>query len=115
MASPNARAALMAYPTYRMLRSHHKDAWLEHLETLGAMADPLVDGEVFESVDHCRARLDAFGFREGCRFVVGRNRAHDKTPTWVFRCQYWGESTMNTWNLEDRVARDDKGKVISKR
>jgi hypothetical protein len=75
MASPNARIALMALPTYCILAPAHRDSWLDHLERLGLpMSEQPQDGEVFQGVDHCRERLDAWGFREGCRYVTGKNR-----------------------------------------
>ena len=78
MAGPNARVALMAFPTYRTLAPGHKDAWIAHLERLGpGMTDCLRDGEVFKSEEHCRLRLDGWGFKEGCRYTVGRAVARE--------------------------------------
>ena len=59
MAGPNARVALMAFPTYRTLAPGYKDAWLAHLERLGpAMTECLKDREVFASEEDYRLRLD---------------------------------------------------------
>ena len=60
MAGPNARVALIAFPTYRNLAPGHKDAWLAHLECLRpAITECLKDGEVFASEEDCRLRLDS--------------------------------------------------------
>ena len=59
MVGPNARVALIAFPTYRTLTPEHKDVWIAHLERLGPdMTEYLRDSEIFESKEHCRLRLD---------------------------------------------------------
>ena len=116
MAGPNARVALMAFPTYRTLAPGHKDAWLAHLERLGpAMTECLKDGEVFASEEDCRLRLDSWGFKEGCRYIVKRNRSKEDPPSWQYACMYHGKKgTQNNWELEDRVSRVN-GTIVSKR
>ena len=79
------------------------------------MTECLRDGEVFESEEHCRLRLDGWGFKEGCRYTVGRNHSKGDPPSWQYQCMYFGsKGTQNKWGLEDRVSKED-GRVVSKR
>ena len=81
MASPNARMALQAHPTYLVLAPRHQKPWLDHVESLGALTVGVDDGEVFRDDGHCLERLNAWGFKQGCRWVVGKSRAQDPTPS----------------------------------
>ena len=46
------------------------------------MTKCLRDGEVFESEEYCRLRLDGWGFKKGCRYTVGRNCSKGDPPFW---------------------------------
>ena len=71
-------------------------------------------GEVFDNLDHCNRRLRAWVFVEG--FDIVRNGGGTAAnPSYRFRCIFHSVATKNNRKLEDRVERDEEGKIISKR
>jgi hypothetical protein len=71
----------------------------------------LKSGEVFESKEMCRKRLQAFALTQGFAVVVGRS---DKDRS-VFHYIHHGAETRNDRGLEPRVEKDKDGKIISQR
>jgi hypothetical protein len=78
--------------------------WLLHPQT----------GEVFDSLDHCNRRLRGYALAKGFN-IVHKEGGSKGNPSWQFRCVYYGERTRNDRKLEDRVERDKKGNITSKR
>jgi hypothetical protein len=118
MASPNARAALLASETYSRLPASVRPSWIDYIEALGEECVIPKDGEVFEDEKHCLRRLNAWGMREGCAYVTRTSRAKHTTPSWDFACIFHDKEPQNNWELEDRVVRERVGKqgeVVSKR
>lgn len=121
MASPNARAAGLAASdlektqTYLNLPSHLRKLWLKKLKTFPvAWLQKPSSKERFESPQQCLERLNAYGFLEGCLFVTGRSRS-DGTPNFQYLCKFHGEKTANKRKLEERVAKDEEGKIVTQR
>jgi hypothetical protein len=78
--------------------------WLLHPQT----------GEVFDSLDHCNRRLRGYTLAEGFD-IVRKGGGSKGNPSWQFRCVYYGERTRNDRKLENRVKRDKKENITSKR
>jgi MULE transposase domain len=71
-------------------------------------------GEVFDNLEHCNRRLRAWAFVEG--FDIVRNGGGTAAnPSYRFRCIFHGIVTKNNRKLEDRVERDEEGRIASKR
>lgn len=71
-------------------------------------------GEVFDNLEHCNRRLRAWAFVEG--FDIVRNGGGTgANPSYRFRCIFHGTATRNSRKLEDRVERDEEGRIVSKR
>jgi hypothetical protein len=94
---------------------HHKAAveravnllpltWLLHPKT----------GEVFDNLDHYNRRLRGYALAEGFD-IVRKGGGSKSNPAWQFYCVHHGEATRNYRKLEDRVARDEKGSITSRR
>lgn len=110
-----AQETLLVSQTYQTLPTHHRVPWLNRALSLGDSARPVIDGEVFQSSDHCFERLNAWGFIQGTAFVKTRSR-HTGTPSWTFSCALHSEQTRNWRQLEDRVIRDEEGgEILSQR
>lgn len=46
--------------------------------------------------------------------MTGRHRPGD-TPSWQFRCKFYGSNSRNNRQLEDRVVRDQEGAILTAR
>ena len=68
-------------------------------------------GEIFESKDTCKKRLQAFALAQGFAVVVGKSHKDRST----YHCIHHGADTRNDRGLEARVVRDEEGKVVSER
>lgn len=117
MASLNAPFAvdLEHSPTYLNLPENVRNEWLKKVRSFppGWIQKP-IDGQQFESHRDCLARLNAFGFFEGCLFVTGR-QGGSQTPHWYFRCKFHGSKTENYRKLEARVVRNEEGEIVTGR
>jgi len=71
----------------------------------------LKSGEVFESKEVYKKRLQVFALAQGFAAVVGRS---DKECS-MFHCIHHSAETRNDRGLEPRVVRDEEGKVLSNR
>jgi len=68
-------------------------------------------GEVFESKEECKKRLQAFAFAQAFAVVFDK---FDKLRS-IFHCIHHGHDTRNDRGLEPRVVRDEEGKIVSER
>ena len=68
-------------------------------------------GEVFESKEMCKKRLQAFVLAQGFAVVVGRS---DKDRS-IFYCIHYSAKTRNNRGLEPRVVKDREGQIMSER
>lgn len=117
MAAPNVRVALQieASLTYQRLPDHHKQSFVDKINSFPPKwLEKPVNDERFDSPDQCLERLNAYGFFAGCLFVSG-NQRKDKTKTWEYLCKFHGDKMANKRKLEDRVERDTKGEITSRR
>ena len=71
-------------------------------------------GEVFESIEHCRRRLQGYALAEGFD-VVQTGGGTKKVPAARFECSRHGESTRNWRKLESHVERDKEGTITTVR
>jgi hypothetical protein len=94
---------------------HHRAAVERMVNALPASyLMPPCSGELFDSLDDCTDRLRGFALAEG--FDVARTGGGNKRmPGCRYRCLFHGSSTKNCRKLEDHVAKDKEGKIISKR
>ena len=119
MASPNVRASLLASDTYRKVPTVQRQVWLDYMEWLGPDSERPKDGEVFQDEKDCLHRLNAWGFREGCAYVIKTSRGTHATPNWDFACIFHDEKSQNNRKLqEDRVRKevvDHKEQILSDR
>jgi hypothetical protein len=70
-----------------------------------------ISGEVFDSKDMCRKRLQAYALTQGFAVVV---RKSDKDRI-ILHCVHHGIETRNDRGLEPWVERDAEGKIVSQR
>ena len=69
-------------------------------------------GEVFDSIEHCRRRLQGYALAEGFD-VVHTGGGNKKVPGARFQCSKHGESTRNWRKLEGHVERDEDGTITT--
>jgi hypothetical protein len=83
--------------------------------TIAAIPEPWLlapkSGEVFESKDVCKKRLQAFALTQGFAVVVGKS---DKEHS-IFHCIHHSAETRNDTGLKPCVIRDEESKIISQR
>jgi MULE transposase domain len=115
MASLLALEGFQASPTYQIIPNHQRTAWLDRLQALGTACDRPYDGEIFQSPEECLGRLNAWGFLEGAAFTTKKSRPKHPTPNWLFSCSFHSDKTKNSYQLEAEVARDEEGKIVTKR
>src|SRR5436853_5358937 len=65
-------------------------------------------GEVFDSIEHCKRRLQGYALAEGFE-VVQTGGGTKKAPAGRFECSKHGESTKNWRKLENHVEYDKEG------
>ena len=70
-----------------------------------------ISGEIFDSKDIYRKRLQAYVLTQGFTIVVGKSNK-DRIN---LHCVHHGTETRNDRGLEPRVERDAEGKIISQR
>jgi hypothetical protein len=75
---------------------------------------PAPKGEVFDSFEQCRARLNVYAMVEGFAVVV-RGQGNLVNAAQRFQCIHYHNESRNDGDLELRVERDPKSKIISKR
>jgi hypothetical protein len=68
-------------------------------------------GEVFESKELCKKRMQAFALTQGFAVVVGKSNK-DRS---IFHRIHHGVETRNDRGLEPRVVRDQEGNIVSDR
>jgi len=73
-----------------------------------------VTGEVFDSIDHCKRRLQGYALAEGFD-VVQTGGGTKKVPGARFQCAKHGEATRNWRKLEDHVERNEEGAIVTAR
>jgi hypothetical protein len=97
---------------FPLMPAHLRPA-LERL--IAAIPEPWLlapkSGEVFESKEMCKKRLQAFALYQGFAVVVGKSNK-DRS---IFHCIHHSAESRNNRGLEPRVVRDEEGKVISER
>ena len=71
-------------------------------------------GEIFDSIEHCRRRLQGYALAEGFD-VVQTGGGIKKALAARFECSRHGESTRNWRKLESHVEYDEEGTVITVR
>ncbi|KAF7508230.1 hypothetical protein GJ744_009527 [Endocarpon pusillum] len=73
------------------------------------------NGEVFDNVDLCQERLQAYAFAQG--FAIARKSGSMKQarPRFYFYCIHHGVSADNWRHLEEHVERDEENKITSRR
>src|SRR5437016_1655597 len=69
-------------------------------------------GEVFDSIEHCKRRLQGYALAEGFD-IVQTGGGTKKVPTARFECLRYGESTRNWRKLESHIKRDKKGTITT--
>ena len=70
--------------------------------------------KAFDDLEHCNRCLRAWAIVEG--FDIVRNGGGTTAnPSCRFRHIFHGIATKNNRKLEDRVERDEKGRIVSKR
>jgi hypothetical protein len=74
-----------------------------------------VDGEVFESADLCRERLQGWALSQGFAVVRTSGSLKQKQPHFEFRYIHHGAETSDTRKLEKHVERDKEGRITSRR
>jgi hypothetical protein len=75
---------------------------------------PPCSGELFDSLDDCNSRLRGYALAEGFD-IIRHGGGTQTTPSHRYKCIFHGSSTQNHRKLEDRVERDEEGKITSKR
>ena len=70
---------------------------------------PPKSGEVFESKELCKKRLQAFAITQGFAVVVTES---DKDHS-IFHCIYYSAESRNNRELEARIIKDKEGKIIN--
>ena len=91
-------------PYYERLVNSFPVAWLK---------DPATGEEVANLADGER-RLRAYAVANGFD-VVHTGGGNSKVPACLFKCIHHGIKTANKRHLEDRVERDEEGKITSRR
>src|SRR5438045_5648562 len=71
-------------------------------------------GEVFDSIEHCRRRLQGYALVEGFE-VVQTGGGTKKVPGTRFECSKHGESTRNWRKLENHVEYDTEDTISTVR
>jgi hypothetical protein len=73
-----------------------------------------ITGEVFDSIEYCKRRLQGYALAEG--FDVVQTGGGTKNVSGArFECSKHGESTRNLRKLESHVGRDEDGAIITVR
>lgn len=71
-------------------------------------------GEIFKDMDEAYSRLIAYSLSQGFD-VVKSHSTQKPQPVTTFSCVHHGTETKNWRKLPERVERDEKGEVVSKR
>jgi hypothetical protein len=71
-------------------------------------------GELFDSLDHCNRRLRGYAFVQGFD-TVRQGGGTKANPSWRFFYTFHSERTKNIRKLEDKVERNEKDTITSKR
>ena len=103
-------------PTYLNLPENTRNEWIKKVQSFppGWIKKPY-NGQIFESSTDCLDRLNAYGFLEGCLFVIGRRGGTKESPTWYMRCKFHGARSLNVRKLESRVERDEDSNIVTQR
>ena len=79
-----------------------------------AWLQPPATGEIFQSKEECKKRLQGFALNQGFAVVAGKSYK-EGTPRNEFLCIHHGDKTRNDRGLEEKVEKDSEGKIISQR
>jgi Transcription factor AFT len=134
---PRRRCRICSFPTLhpqpQCRQSHYRHAWCgffvmallfpsmpAHLRpalnrAIAAIPEPWLptpkSGEVFESKEFCKKRLQAFAFTQGFAIVIGKS---DKNRA-IFHCIHYNAETRNNRGLKPRMIKEKEGRIISQR
>lgn len=73
------------------------------------------NGEVFDNVDLCQERLQAYAFAQGFAIVRKSGIMKQARPRFYFQCIHYGVSTENWRQLEEHIERNEENEITSRR
>src|SRR5271155_1546783 len=103
-----------ALPTYQNLPEHLRRPFLNAVgrNPTEWLLLPQND-EVFDTFDHCFARLHAYALGHG--FAVTKGKSWTITPRRQYLCIHHSSKTRNDRRLEEEVERDSEKRITSRR